>query len=227
MHIPIRVTSGAAGIFNKISSAIVEGHYSFNERLPPERELALQFKAARGTVRAALTQLQQASLVTHKFGSGTFVAYRNNFDHADISEQTSPLELIETRLAIEPYMVKLVIVNANNKDLGKLEATLQRANHTQHNPDAFSAADECFHLMLASCSQNPLITWIYRRINEIRSHNQWSARKNIILTPPKIQAYNQEHRQLLEAIRQRDQARAVDIITSHLQQARKDLMGID
>ena len=226
MEPPIQVTSGAAGIFNKIRNAIVEGHYSYNERLPSERDLATEFKAARGTIRSALDQLQEARLVKRKFGSGTFVIFQHELGHEDITEETSPLELIETRLAIEPYMVKLVILNANNRDLRKLEEALDRATNTQYSANEFSAADESFHLMLASCSQNPLIIWIYQRINEIRSHNQWSARKSNILTPAKIQAYNEEHRQLLEAIRQRDQVKAGEIIVSHLQQAKKDLMGL-
>jgi DNA-binding GntR family transcriptional regulator len=80
-------------------------------------------------------------------------------------------------------------------------------------------------MALASSCQNPLLQWIYRLINDIRAHNQWNARKNHILTADRIRYYNQHHRQLLDAIRQRDQPLAAEIICSHLQQARKDLMG--
>lgn len=227
MNDPLQVTTGSAGVFNKIRDSIVSGRYSYNERLPSERDLAKLYKAARGTVRSALQQLEQANLVRRKFGSGTFVAYKNDFDHEDIAEETSPLELIETRLAIEPFLVKLVILNANNRDLNRLEEVLSQANDTEHDPEAFSKADEAFHLMLATCSQNPLLIWIYQRINDIRSHNQWSARKTNILTPQKIRAYGEQHRKLLEAIQQRDQVRALDIISSHLQQAKKDITGTE
>ncbi len=227
MDQPLQVSTGSAGVFNNIRDSIVNGQYSFNQRLPSERDLADQFKAARGTIRAALDQLEQAKLVRRKFGSGTFVAYKSEFDHEDIAEETSPLELIETRLAIEPYMVKLVVLHANNRDLNRLEAVLERACRTPNNPNEFSKADEAFHLMLATCSQNPLIIWIYRRINDIRSHNQWSARKNHILTAEKITAYNADHRKLLEAIRQRDQTKAAEIINSHLYQAKMDLVGLE
>jgi DNA-binding FadR family transcriptional regulator len=226
MNDTLQVTSGSAGVFNKIRDSIVNGRYSYNERLPSERDLATRYKAARGTIRSALEQLEQASLVRRKFGSGTFVTYKNDFDHEDIAEETSPLELIEARLAIEPYIVKLVVLNANNRDLNRLEQALEQANNTDHDPEAFSQADEAFHLMLATCSQNPLLIWIYQRINDIRSHNQWSARKANILTPLKIRAYNEQHRQLLEAIRHRDQIEASDIISSHLKQARQDITGV-
>lgn len=220
-----QVTTGSAGVFNRIREAIISGDYSYNERLPSERDLSATYKAARGTVRAALQQLEEAKLVKRKFGSGTFVCFRHEFEQLDIAEETSPLELIETRLAFEPYMVRMVVMNANNRDLNRLEEALQQAVNTENDPNAFSSADEAFHLMLAACSQNPLMIWIYQRINDIRSHNQWSARKNYILTPEKIRAYNAEHISLLEAIRQRDHVRAAEIITTHLKQARQDLIG--
>ena len=153
----IKSSSGAAGIFSKIRSSIINGEYAFNERLPSERDLAEQSGVARGTVRAALEQLERANMVRKKFGSGTFVCYDTRFEHEDIAEETSPLELIETRLAIEPHIIRLVISNANNREIRKLEEALQNALHARHEPNSFSSADEAFHLTLANCSQNPLI----------------------------------------------------------------------
>ena len=221
----LQANSGAAGIFNQLRELIVSGKYSFNERLPSERDLATQFSSARGTVRAALEQLEQAGLVTRKFGSGTFVSYNKNPKQEDIAEETSPLELIETRLAIEPHIVKLVVMNANNRELRQLEEELNKAMLSRHSPNEFSAADERFHLALAHCSQNPLIIWIYQRINDVRSHTQWSHRKNNILSPGKIDAYNRQHAALLEAIKKRDADSASRMMIEHLNQARQDLLG--
>lgn len=221
----LQVTTGAAGIFNRIRTAIVNGDYVFNERLPSERELAEQYTVARGTVRAALDQLERAHLVRKKFGSGTFVNYNLKFDQQDITEETSPLELIETRLAIEPHIVKLVVANANNRVLRNLEEALENVVDSRQDPNSFSSADEAFHLTLAHCSQNPLLIWIYQRINDIRSHTQWSHRKNNILTPEKIEHYNCQHSDLLKAIVRRDMEGATGLMVRHLNQAKKDLLG--
>ncbi len=224
----IRVTTGAAGIFNRIRAAIINGDYVFNERLPSERDLAAQFLVARGTVRAALDQLERANLVRKKFGSGTFINYDNHhtrFGQENIAEETSPLELIETRLAIEPHIVKLVVSNANNRGLRKLEEALDNVINATQDPNSFSSADEAFHLTLAHCSQNPLLIWMYQRINDIRSHTQWSHRKHNILSPVKIACYNDQHRELLQAIIKRDMDGAVGFMIQHLNQAKKDLLG--
>ncbi|MXZ80473.1 MAG: FadR family transcriptional regulator [Gammaproteobacteria bacterium] len=222
---PIRSRNGASGIFNRIRDAVIDGEYAFNEKLPPERTLAEEYGVARGTVRSALQQLQQANLVRKKFGSGTYVNYDARFDHMDIAEETSPIELIETRLAIETHIVRLVISNANNRDLGKLENALRKVQKIRHNPDRFSIADEAFHMTLAECSRNPLIIWIYQHINDIRSHTQWTERKNVVLTPSRIDHYNEQHAQLVRYIARRDMDRAVTQIVQHLHQAKKDILG--
>ena len=221
----LQATTGASGIFNRIRGAIINGDYPYNARLPSERALAKQFSVARGTIRSALEQLERANLVNKKFGSGTYVIYNIQFEQDAIAEETSPLELIETRLAIEPHIVKLVVSNANNRELGNLELALDNVLRSTHNPNNFSSADEAFHLMLAHCSHNPLLIWMYQRINDIRSHTQWSHRKMDILTSNKIRQYNEHHSALVKSIKRRNMEEASNLMIHHLTQAKRDLLG--
>lgn len=221
----LKLDKGASGVFNQIREQVVGGEYAFNEKLPSERALAEKYGVARGTIRSALEQLLHANLVRKKFGSGTYINYDLRFNHMDIAEETSPVELIETRMAIEVHIVRLVISNATNRDLMKLESALKEVKKYRNNPDRFSAADESFHMTLAECSKNPLIIWIYQRINDIRSHEQWSERKNSILTSHKIASYNEQHSKLCQFIARRDMDRAVTQMVQHLHQAKKDILG--
>lgn len=220
----IKSDTGASGIFNILRNQIVNGEYAFNEKLPPERTLARIYGVARGTVRAALDQLQSANMVRKKFGSGTFVDYDSRFDQMDIPKETSPLELIETRIAVETHIVRLVIANATNADLGRLENALRAVRKYRQNPDRFSMADEAFHMTLAECTRNPLIIWIYQRINDIRSHEQWAEHKSGVLTPEKIMRYNEQHSKLVRFIARRDMDRALTQMVQHLHQAKKDIL---
>ena len=221
----LKENNGSSGIFNQIRSAIINGEYKFHERLPSERYMAIQYKVARGTIRSALEQLEKACLVRKKFSSGTYVCYDSGFEQLDIAEETSPLELIEARLAIEPHIVRLVVLNANNREIRKLNEVLDNVLQTRHNPNSFSTADEAFHLTLAKCSQNPLLIWMCQKINVIRSHTQWNHRKDNILTPPKISYYNNQHAQLVRFIIRRDIDKAVGQMVEHLHQAKRDLLG--
>ena len=219
--------SGAARIVTQLRRAILDGDYSYRDRVPSERELAADFGAARGTVRAALKQLEEMHLVVRRPGSGTFVRYRGQADDEDIAEQTSPLELIEVRLSVEPSVARLAVMHANTKDIERIEEALLRVEAADTDPDAFSRADEAFHLALAESTRNPLMVWLYRHINDVRGHAQWSVRKDKILTTERITEYNDQHRALLVAVQSRDAQGAADIMTRHLEKARRDLLGTD
>lgn len=216
---------GAAEIASRMRRAILDGQYQHLQRLPAERELAQEFGTARGTIRQALAQLEDMNLVRRKVGSGTYVDYVAQPDHEQIAEATSPLELIEVRLAVESDIARMAVTNANARYLRELHASLTALEGAGADPGAFSKADEAFHLSMARCSQNPLLVWIYQLINEVRGHTQWDASKDKILTPEDIAEYNAQHRALYEAIERRDATGAVSIITEHLNKAKSQFVG--
>lgn len=216
---------GAAEIALQIRRAILNGEYQYQERLSPERDLAAEFGTARGTIRQALKRLEDMNLVHRKVGSGTYVNYLAQSDHEQVAESTSPLELVEVRLAVEPDIARMAVVNANTKYLRRLRNALFALEEAGADASAFSKADEMFHLKMAECSQNPLLVWIYQLINEVRGRNQWDVRKDRILTPETIAEYNAQHRALYEAIERRDATDAVRIITEHLNKAKSQFLG--
>lgn len=216
---------GAAEIASRMRRSILDGHYQHQERLPAERDLAEAFGTARGTVRQALEQLEEMKLVHRRTGSGTYVNYVAQSDHEQIAEATSPLELIEVRLAVEPDIARMAVTNANARYLRELRDSLVALEEAGSDSSAFSKADEKFHLKMAQCSQNPLLVWIYQLVNEVRGHNQWDVRKDKILTPENIAEYNAQHRALYEAIERRDATRAVEIITEHLNKAKSQFVS--
>jgi len=69
------------------------------------------------------------------------------------------------------------------------------------------------------------MVWIYRHLNEVRTHGQWRAMKDKVLTPQRIAEYNVQHLALYEAIRTRDVETAVSTITAHLHHAKRQLLG--
>jgi DNA-binding FadR family transcriptional regulator len=91
----------------------------------------------------------------------------------------------------------------------------------------FTLWDEEFHQLICEATRNPLMVWVYRQINAVRTHRQWNAMKDKVLTPKRIAEYNRQHAALYHAIRARDIEAAVAIVTDHLHFARRQLMGVD
>src|SRR5215472_2873635 len=199
-----RPSRGVGAISAYLRRAIETGAYSEGDRLPPERQLAITFDAARSTVRRALDQLEKAGLVSRRLGSGTYVGSGGGQQAGDLADQISPLQLIEARLAVEPFTTRLAVLHATRRNLDDMEAVLARAEGCANDKDSFSRWDGEFHLMIAQASGNPLLLSVYRQINQVRLHAQWDAMKEKILTPVVIRDYNRQHRGIYDALNERD-----------------------
>ncbi len=219
----------ANAIINRLKRAIETGVFSDGDQLPPERQLAISLGTARSTIRKALDQLESRGLVVRRVGSGTFVNYAGPIlaPDADVADLISPMQLIEARFAVEPYMTRLAAIHATRRDLDSFEAVLQRIEACGSDQDQFTHWDMEFHVQLARCSRNPLLLKVYQQINAVRAHAQWDRMKRVILTPAKIAAYNVQHREIFNALSHRDSHGAVEAITAHLETARQDLIGAE
>ncbi|MEZ5827970.1 MAG: FadR/GntR family transcriptional regulator [Hyphomicrobiales bacterium] len=219
-------STGVGAISAYLQRAIETGAYSEGDRLPPERQLAATFKAARSTVRRALDKLEKEGLVSRRLGSGTFVGstLAAGKRASDLVDELSPLQLVEARLAVEPFTARLAVLHATRRILDEMEGVLAHAETATRDKDEFSKWDGEFHLLLARASANPLLLFIYRQINHVRLHAQWDAMKEKILTPDVIAEYNRQHRGIFNAIQVRDAQLAQQLITEHLEKAREDLV---
>ena len=217
---------GPRAISAYLQRAIETGAYGEGDRLPPERELAATFQAARSTVRRALDQLEKAGLVSRRLGSGTFVGATTTANRKthDLADQVSPIQLIEARLAVEPFTTRLAVLHATRRNLDDMELVLKHAEESLADKDDFSKWDGEFHLLIAHASGNPLLINVYRQINHVRLHAQWDAMKEKILTPDVVTAYNRQHRAIFNALNERDAQGAYALITEHLEKAREDLV---
>lgn len=219
-----RLGTTTGNVVKQLRNMILEGRYTHDERLPSERQLAEDLEVSRGTIRSVLQTLEKQQLVTRRVGSGTYVSYQDTPEQYEISSITSPLEMVEVRIAVEPQMVRLAIRSASHRDLERLLKALKQCEDCDGNSEKFAQADTDFHLALAHCSKNKLLLWVYERISKVRQHAQWRTMKAKLLTPGRINYYNQQHKALYESIVSRDASEANKIIKKHLYGVQDDLL---
>jgi DNA-binding FadR family transcriptional regulator len=223
----LMTTPGAGGIMQRLRRAITGGVYADGDRIPPERQLAAAFGAARSTVRKALDQLEQEGLLVRRVGAGTFVSYVGPLtsETGEISDLISPLQLIEARFAVEPYMARLAALHATQRELDGMQSVLVRLEAAAADKDLFTELDSEFHLCIARGARNPLLLHVYETINAVRTRAQWNTVKEKVLSPRQIAAYNKQHRAIYEAMAVRDPQRVAELLVEHLEKARGDLVG--
>lgn len=214
---------GAADIAARIRREISKGNLQLHDRLPPERVLADSYGAARGTVRKALTRLEDEGYVEIRAGSGTYVVHEPDSLSADAIENTTPLELMDTRFALEPHICRLSVLHGRHADFDRMEELCDRMETLAGDPVSFSEVDTEFHRALVGSTRNGLLIWIIDQIAGVRSQDDWTRMRHLTLDEKTINLYNAQHRQILNAIRTREPERAANMMKEHLETARLSL----
>lgn len=210
-----------------LEAQIASGALAPGDQLPTERALAEAFNIARNTVRSVLKTLEEQGMIVRLIGRGTFVADHLPKDHdpdMDISLDASPTEVMEVRLMLEPAVAEAVVTRASGADLMHLENCLERAEAAD-DWQGFEKWDAALHAGMVRATRNQFLSEIFTRIDHVRSQAEWGKLKRLSLTDARRQAYQIEHRRIVEALRERDAGLARERVLKHLLHVRRNLLG--
>ena len=213
----------SADVATEVRRGIESGTYRRFERLPASRQLAETFGVARNTLRDALHQLEKEGLLETRPGSGTYVTARETGSVPDAVADATPLELIDARFALEPHICRLCVLNGRREDFDTLDDLCTRMEGEKHDPLEFAEADTAFHKYLATTTRNALLIFLIGQINTVRSLDEWLRMRQLTLDENIIDQYNQQHREILTALRAREPERAANKMKEHLETARLSL----
>jgi DNA-binding FadR family transcriptional regulator len=221
-----RSRDNAQRVRDYILSRAADGTLLPGSRLPTERDLARRFSLARNAVRKMLAQLEAEGSITRHVGRGTFLAGRASGNEIPASSiaHTSPAELMEARLRIEPALAELIVTNATAADFERMETCLERAEKAV-TPDGFELWDAALHQALAEATHNRFVAQVLDMVTAVRQQSEWGKLKDRIVTPERRIRYQQEHRDIVRALKARDAEQARAKIIEHLQHARRNLFG--
>lgn len=223
----IAARSGVQRVREFIMTAAADGTLAPGARLPTERELARRFALPRNAVRRTLAQLEAEGSITRHVGRGTFLAARPDADANNVLDSvshTSPAELMEARLRIEPALAELIVTNATPADFERMETCLEKAERGA-TLDEFELWDAALHQAIATATHNRFVIRVLDMVTAVRQQAEWGKLKDRIVTPERRIKYQEEHRNIVRALKERDAERARAFIIDHLQHARRNLFG--
>lgn len=207
-------------VVNVIMEQIQSGQLKPGDKLPSEPELANALQVSRGILREALTILQARNIIYRKPKEGTFIqstATEILNDNWNISlKEATYLDLLEVRECLEIRIVEHVIDNITDEQIEELY-DLIKAEPSHDQP---RSADYYFHYQLAQLSKNVIFASFtntyYDIIDEITSltAKSYSRRGSIY----------DEHKAIVDAIRERDKEAAQKCVIHHLRQVRKNIL---
>lgn len=226
MFSPIEHNKAFMQIANQIRNQIEQGNLKPGDRLPPERGLAENFGTSRATVREALRALEIIGMIDSRVGQGTFIktSSLSEIDNmlSEIATQTSPLEVFEARLGIEPYLGKLASLNATKEDIQYLEHCIAEMSNHSHSFLDFEHWDGEFHKAISLAAKNSLLIKFTNIINNVRMETLWGSMKKRSLTPERIHVYQKEHKDILSAIKDRNGTLAGKMVSDHIMNVKRN-----
>jgi DNA-binding FadR family transcriptional regulator len=204
-----------------------EGNFGYQDRLPPERELARQLGLTRTQLRSGMKQLQAEGVVWRHVGRGTFFgghpAERNG--HVEAIGTTTPRELMEARSAIEPQLARLAARHATAEDMARMERAFERSLAAA-DPATFHKYDAELHMAVALAAHNALLLSLFKSMNEMRHKLLWGRLDGNFLTATLQVQYSEQHRGFVEAIKRRDDRAAETLMRFHLDAVEQQLLKV-
>ena len=224
---PVKSTRIYEEIVRQVKALITEGRLKSGDQLPPERDLAAQFKVSRTSVREALRTLESLGLIEIRPGEGTFVrevsveSLIEPLAHVILSQREAVGELFEARRLLEPALAGLAARRAMQDDLQEMERILEEQAKEVAAGLTGLAQDAAFHAAIATSVRNRAITRIVHALMDLLTQ----SREESLQTPGRPTRSHQDHRRILDAIRRRDEAGARRAMLDHVNAVEALVMG--
>lgn len=228
MYTPIQSVRVFEQIAEQIEKRILAGELRSGDRLPPERELGVQFRASRTAVREAMKILAQRGLIEMRPGRGTIVidgasmAMQHSIGlvmKLNLGEVGGSDNLVEVREILETEIAALAATRATEKEVATMRVAIETMDKSLNDADAYITADNAFHEAMARATQNTLILMLVNSIVSLLSEQ----RKQIFCVEGGPQRGQVHHKKLLQCIINHDAQAAREAMHAHLHQVREDV----
>ncbi len=217
---PIRTESLKDIFIRRFEELILSGKFPIGQKLPSERELALQLGVSRPVVHEGLVDLAAKGLVTLIPRVGTIVNdYRRegslalltsllNYQRGDF-EPGLLVSLLEMRLLFEVETARLAARHRNRQQLESLYTILRREDSTPHQDvESVGELDFEFHHLLALASGNH----IYPLLLNSFKHCYANLAGQFFSDPTVVPAVFDFHKKLVKAIQDKNEKSAARIM---------------
>jgi DNA-binding FadR family transcriptional regulator len=161
--VPVERTNLTALILERLGDYVIDHHFTAGDKLPAERELAVQLGVSRPSLRRALSWLNRQGVIRRVQGDGTYLetAVLPVLDkHVGGARplDADPAQLHVASVAVASSLMHLATASATTDQIDQLKATLDDAKDVD-NQD-WRQAELRFHLAVARLAGNSILTGV-------------------------------------------------------------------
>lgn len=206
----------------QVEEAIAAGRLQPGDRLPPERELALQLQVSRASVREALRVLEAFGVIAARRGrgadAGSVVTTGGQNGLAGLLRIYSLLnkvplsDLVDLRVAVESMTAREAARRRAGERLVRLAAEIAHVDDRGE----FLQLDTGFHVELARASGNALAPLLMEALRETIARQMRAAFDEVGDWDATRTRIAEDHAALAEAVEAGDSERAATTVEDHI-----------
>lgn len=198
--------------------------FGANGRLPSERDLAHQLGITRSILRKALSELESEGLILRQVGKGTFARINSLFSFdlpSNLAFQTNPVEIMEVMSILQPKIAAMAALRSSSQEIESMRRFANRCEQVD-NVNIRLKWDYYIHNTIARAAGNNILTAIGDYLHKSKV---WGRRKETVFTPDRWLIYNRQHKEIINAIQDRDPVRAFELSEDHVETVKKHLLS--
>jgi GntR family transcriptional regulator, transcriptional repressor for pyruvate dehydrogenase complex len=224
----IRQTKTYAEIVDQICARVREGNITAGDKLPSERTLAKELGTGRQCLREALSVLEAVGVLEVKHGLGTFVkedAFASLTKLCDTErEALNPFEAAEVRRIVEAEAVSLAAKRAHPEDVERMENILERLESNIRTGKYAMEDNRDLHIAFIEGANNAVLLRTAKDLIDRSETLIWQAvKEKSMAVPGRAVKYHNEHKQIIEAIKQGNPRKAAQYMRHHWIHIERDL----
>jgi len=194
------------------------------EKLPSEKDLSIQFNVSKTAIREALKVLKERGLIISKNGEGSFVtkpgmtSISNSLNRIVQMDKISDMDLQELRMILESAGARRAALYADTAEIEKMEEFINIVTEKAMIPEERIDFDSKFHIAIARSGKNPLmglfVEVMTRQLHDFMLKGAYHL---------DIKKTYQQHKKIVDAIREKDPDKAEQAMRNHLEAAWKNV----
>ncbi len=218
---PAEVQSTRSRVVEHVRRLLAGGELKPGDRLPSERDLAVELGVSRPSVRSGLEALEAMGVVVSRRGAGTFIA--NGPPTLGVEPLSllatlhgfTPNEMFEARQVLEVGVAALAAEHTAPEQLATMAEEVTEMFASLEDPVAFLVHDVRFHRAVAAGCDNRVLA----ALMEMVAAQFYELRKETICHARDLRESAEMHRRVYRAIRARDPEAAREAMREHLKTA--------
>jgi len=229
---PVKTIKKSDEVYNQLFSLISSGKLSPGDKIPSERELAVELRISRQSIREALNRAEVMGLIKVRQGEGSFILSSVKGDLKPpltliIEQEVERIfEFLEVRRLVEGWCAEKAALEATGQELQGMREILEKMKKVASKDKQWEELDLELHLSFVKATHNVIVVHIMEALKV--NFGPFFKFTKAMPSSEKLDVLWQHHYEIFRAIERRDPETAKRKVIEHLnyiEQKLKEDMG--